>query len=343
MSEIQLHHPAPDAQIVPTGRPLPEKLEYVKVLAHSGMLPRQYQNNPGNLLFAVEYAEMLGCHPMQAVTGIHVIDGKPSASAALISAMIRRAGHRLRVTFDPATMTATAQIIRADDPEFTFSAVWDMKRAKDAGLAGKKGPWQQYPAAMLKARAITEVAREACEDALMGVSCTPEELNAVVDQDGNVISEGDDIYYGKGRAGKSQFLDAPPAPRKRAASKPPAPTTAQEAAQEPLSAARPAVGTVPIAKVVRSVVEAFAAEGLEGEEASRWWADRIEGEDALPHDLSRDDALSIWEEAKIAAAEESARQKAATKVTETIATQQVEDAELVEPDPFDPTQFEDTK
>jgi hypothetical protein len=40
---------------------------------------------------------------------------------------------------------------------------------------------------MLKARAISEVSREACEEALAGVHYTPEELGAVVDEDENVI------------------------------------------------------------------------------------------------------------------------------------------------------------
>lgn len=37
---------------------------------------------------------------------------------------------------------------------------------------------------MLKARAITEVARDACEEALMGMTYTPEEMGADVDEDG---------------------------------------------------------------------------------------------------------------------------------------------------------------
>src|SRR5690242_19069120 len=97
---------------------VPEKITYARALAESGMLPAQYRKQPANLLYAIEYAEMLGAHPLTAVTGIFVIDGKPSASAALISALVRRAGHKLRVTGD--AKSATAQIIRADDPDFTF-------------------------------------------------------------------------------------------------------------------------------------------------------------------------------------------------------------------------------
>lgn len=163
---------------------LPEKMQYAKALAESGMLPGQYRKQPANLLYALEYAESLGLHPMAAITGIHVIEGKPSASAALISALVRRAGHKLRVR--GTDTEAVAQIIRADDPDWTFEARWTLERAKKAGLTGKK-VWQQYPAAMLKARAITEVARDACEEALSGMHYTPEELGANVNAEGEVV------------------------------------------------------------------------------------------------------------------------------------------------------------
>lgn len=160
------------------------QIELAKQMADSSMLPRAYQKQPANLLWAIQYAESLGVHPMTAVTGIHVIDGKPTASAQLIGGLVRRAGHKLRVTFDRKTMTATAEIVRADDPDFEFRSVWTMERAKDAGLANKD-VWKKYPDAMLKARAITEVARDAAPESLYGVIYTAEELGAEVDVSGD--------------------------------------------------------------------------------------------------------------------------------------------------------------
>ncbi|MFE9391630.1 hypothetical protein [Streptomyces sp. NPDC006784] len=161
---------------------LPEKMQYAQALAQSGMLPSQYRQQPANLLYALEFADSLDLHPMAAITGVHVIEGKPSASSSLISALVRRAGHKLRVRGDDTK--AVAQIIRSDDPDFVFECTWTMDRAQQAGLTGKQ-TWKKYPAAMLKARAITEVAREACEEALSGMHYTPEELGAQVDAEGN--------------------------------------------------------------------------------------------------------------------------------------------------------------
>jgi hypothetical protein len=156
---------------------LDSKVTYAKHLAQAGLLPKAYQGQPANLLLAMEYADALDIPTMTAVSSIHVIEGKPTASAGLMSALVRRAGHKLRVTGDDTQ--AVAEIVRADDPEFTFRSVWTMERAKAAGLAGK-GVWKSYPAAMLKARAISEVARDACQEALSGVIYTPEELGATV-------------------------------------------------------------------------------------------------------------------------------------------------------------------
>jgi hypothetical protein len=118
---------------------------------------------------------------MAAITGIHIIEGKPTASSALMSALVRKAGHRLRITGNDER--AVVEITRCDDPDYTFRVEWTIARAKQAGLTGKD-VWKKYPAALLKARGITECARDACEEALMGMHYTPEELGAAVDEDG---------------------------------------------------------------------------------------------------------------------------------------------------------------
>ena len=164
---------------------MPAKLQYAKALADSGLLPAAFRKQPANVLYAVEYGDMLGLPAMAAITGIHVIEGKPTASAGLISALVRRAGHKLRVTGD--AKGATCQIVRADDPGYTFEVTFTFDDAKAAGLTGKD-VWKKYAASMLKARAITQCARDACEEALYGLHYTPEELGADVDGDGEPVT-----------------------------------------------------------------------------------------------------------------------------------------------------------
>ena len=155
--------------------PITNKVEYAQTLAHSNLLPKHFQNNPANLLYAIEFAEALGMKPIHAITSVHVINGKPSASADLIGTMVRRAGHRLRVTGDDTF--AEAVLVRADDPDFEFRARWDMDKARKAGL--NTATWKAYPGAMLRSRAITEVCRSGAPDALHGIQHSTEELQSL--------------------------------------------------------------------------------------------------------------------------------------------------------------------
>ena len=157
-------------------QPLDQQINYAKAMAVSNLLPVTYQNHPENVLVALAQGQALGIAPIQAMNQINVIKGKPALSADLIAALVRRAGHRLRVEGDDTYAQVT--IIRADDPDYIPKPVrWDIERAKRAGLLGNPS-WQKYPAAMLRARAISEAARAWANDALYGFIYTPEEIDS---------------------------------------------------------------------------------------------------------------------------------------------------------------------
>lgn len=165
-----------------------ERAQWANQLAAADLLPVAYKGRPGNLIMAAELAKSLNLHPMTAITGMYVINGKPTASAALMSALVRRAGHKLRVTGN--NVKATATLIRADDPDFEFSVTWELMKnpngnpsAEEAGLLGKD-TWRLYKASLLKWRAVSQVCRDGAEEALMGLHYTPEEMGALVNADG---------------------------------------------------------------------------------------------------------------------------------------------------------------
>lgn len=186
---------------------LDERRAYVSAIAQAGeLLPRSLwaptrnpdgsqgglAPSPAKVLLLAETGTMLGLHPMAALQSIHIIEGKPTLSANLLAALVRRAGHKLRVTtsgdWQAGTFVARAALIRSDDPEFEFVVEWGKERAQRAGLLGKKGPWGSYPEAMAKARAITEVIREGAPDVTIVAAYTPEELGETnVAEDGSVL------------------------------------------------------------------------------------------------------------------------------------------------------------
>lgn len=154
--------------------------ERAKALATSSLLPPSLRKNPGSVMFVINLGEALGLAPAVALTNIQVIDGQPSLSAQGQAALVRRAGHKLRVTMAEDGRSATAVLIRADDPDYEHTATWTMDRAAAAGLAGR-GAWKSYPQSMLMNRATTEVIRMAASDVLLGAAYTPEELGGTID------------------------------------------------------------------------------------------------------------------------------------------------------------------
>jgi hypothetical protein len=168
-----------------------EQMQYAQMLSKGSLVPRDYRGNPANVLIAMSFGQSMGLSPAESLYRITVIQGRPTASSELIAANVRRAGHRLHIIKDDKTLTATCEIRRADDPDFPFRATWDMAKAKQAGLAGKDN-WRKYPMAMLKARAITECAREACSEALYGCVYTAEEMGSATDSGGMTVEVVDE-------------------------------------------------------------------------------------------------------------------------------------------------------
>ncbi len=150
-----------------------ETIDYCTLMAQADLLPDAYHDKPGNVLMALELGKALGLNPVVAITQIHIIKGKPSASATLMAGLVRSHGHSLYVTGDDTRAQAT--IVRSDQPNRSYVVEWTLQMAETAKLLSKDN-WKWYPGAMLKARAISQVCRDACSDVLCGINYTPEEL-----------------------------------------------------------------------------------------------------------------------------------------------------------------------
>lgn len=146
--------------------------------AHA-LIPYQMRGNTGDMYLLMQIAKHLNIPFITALRGLSFIgdkDVKPAMTAQLMSALVRNAGHTLREQWDQETNTATATLIRKDDPSFEHVAVWDEEKARVAGLWESTPTWMQYPKAMLTARAMSEVCRHAASEVLLGFSYVPEEF-----------------------------------------------------------------------------------------------------------------------------------------------------------------------
>lgn len=153
---------------------LTEAIEVAKLMAHSGMVPKQYEGNPGAVLVAIQMGAELGLSPLSSIQNIAVINGRPSLWGDAVLALVVSDPRCEDVveSLDEKTMTATCMVKRVGRTpiERTFS----MGDAKTAGLAGKQGPWSQYPKRMLQQRARGFALRDAFPDKLRGIISSEE-------------------------------------------------------------------------------------------------------------------------------------------------------------------------
>lgn len=159
---------------------LNEQIAYANAVAKAGIIPQAYRGKPADIIVAMGFGQSMGLSPAESLYRINVIQGKPTASAELIAAQVRKAGHKLRISKDESKLSVTATIVRADDPEYPISVTRDKAWAQQMGLTGKDN-YKKQPLTMLTWRAITACAREACPEALFGVAYTPDEMHDLDD------------------------------------------------------------------------------------------------------------------------------------------------------------------
>lgn len=117
----------------------------------------------------------LGVGPLTAMTGIHIVEGKPVLSAGLIGALVLRSG---RYTYRVVESTdAECRIAWERDGREIGESAFTLEDAKRAGVAGKQN-WSRYPSDMLFARALTRGARRFCPDVFLGSVYVADELDA---------------------------------------------------------------------------------------------------------------------------------------------------------------------
>jgi hypothetical protein len=159
-------------------------LDQARCFLQSGLLPKALQK-PEQVVLVMLKGRELGIPPLQALSHINVIGGKPAMSAELMLAQIMKLHPKTQFKFPERTNEkCTISVKRAgfDFESFTFT----IDDAKKAGLLSNLS-WNKYPRAMLHARVVSEMARSLFPDAIAGISYTPEELGAVVDENGDII------------------------------------------------------------------------------------------------------------------------------------------------------------
>lgn len=156
-------------------RDLTEALHVSQVLVASRLLPRSI-TTPEAAFAVIATGRELGLSAMQALRSVHIIEGKPTLSADLMVALVKRSDACAYFRLIESNGTKAAyETHRKGEPSPT-RMTYTLEEARAAG-ALQKDNWRRFPAAMLRARCASMLARAVYPDVILGVY-DPDELDA---------------------------------------------------------------------------------------------------------------------------------------------------------------------
>ena len=181
-----------------------EKFEIIQrmgnLMSQSQMFPKD--NNISCAVKIMAGAE-LGLPPFASITGIHIVQGRPTLGSNLIATLIKNSG---RYDYKIKKQDNESCVLEWSDKsgvlgtsDFTYA------EAEKAELT-KKEVWKKYPSDMLFARALTRGARRYCPGIFGGTPIyTPEELNSPA----NSVNADFEILDGEASKAPSEPTDKP--------------------------------------------------------------------------------------------------------------------------------------
>jgi len=156
-----------------------------QIYAKSTLVPKEYQNNIGNVLIATNMASRMRADTMMVMQNLHVIHGRPGWSSQFLIACFNTCGRfsaiRYVFTGKPGTddFGCHAECTELATGEVISGTCVTMRMAKDEGWASKAGSkWKTMPEQMMRYRAATFLIRTTAPEIGMGL-LTADEIRDV--------------------------------------------------------------------------------------------------------------------------------------------------------------------
>jgi len=156
-----------------TQLPLDQIINIGKAFAESGMFADT--KSAAQAIVKIQAGQEIGIPPFAAMTGIHIIQGKPTIGAGLIASRVKGSGKYDYKVVEATELKCSIDFYQGKDKigNSTFTI-------EDAKKAGTKNI-DKFPKNMLFARAISNGVKWYTPDVFSGPVYTPEEMQAVTE------------------------------------------------------------------------------------------------------------------------------------------------------------------
>jgi len=133
----------------------------------------QYKNDPLAATAAILKGAEVGLTPVTSLGAFDLIQGTPAPKAITLRALVQAHGHS--VWIEHSNDSECLAKARRRGESVTHESRWTIGRAQKLGLTSKQN-WKNQPAAMLMARATSEVCRMVAADVILGIGYSAEEV-----------------------------------------------------------------------------------------------------------------------------------------------------------------------
>jgi len=159
--------------------PINELMNMAKAFAESGMFADT--KSAAQAIVKIQAGQEIGIPPFAAMTGIHIIQGKPTIGAGLIASRVKGSGKYDYKVIEASEKICSIDFYQAKEKigNSTFT-IEDAKKALTKNI-------DKFPKNMLFARAISNGVKWYCPDIFSGPVYVPEEMQVVTTEEATHI------------------------------------------------------------------------------------------------------------------------------------------------------------
>lgn len=168
------------------------------MFSKSDLVPKRYQENPGNCIIALEMATRIGASTLLVMQNLDIIQGKPGWSSTFLIASINSCGKFSPLRYEEdeqegGRCRAWAYDLRNNEK---ICGAWvSMNMAKEEGWSTKAGSkWKTMPGLMIRYRAAAFFSRQFAPEVSMGMQTIEELYDITPIQSVNIDKEKERVF-----------------------------------------------------------------------------------------------------------------------------------------------------